>query len=228
MESSLYWEPHAVSRSWVLRECQPLVQVMSKGRPITCFLMYLNLDISLRTMVGNRDVPSRNNVMAFSFMLPNLEEIDLSYARVPGNILLRACRHCSKLRRIEWNGSRREIDIQGASISLYSKTEELYLDNSVLYTLGASARELHSAERGDQNGLNLYMFCLCSCLERLSIKNVTWFDEHNRAEEGPISQEMLIKMVRHHPTLRWLRSDLTEENIAMLKQERPEITFVSK
>jgi hypothetical protein len=38
---------------------------------------------------------------------------------------------------------------------------------------------------------------------------------------------MLIKMVRLHPTLRWLRSDLSEENVAMLKQERPEITFVS-
>jgi hypothetical protein len=27
--------------------------------------------------------------------------------------------------------------------------------------------------------------------------------------------------------LRWLCSDLTEENVTMLKQERPEITFVS-
>ena len=44
----------------------------------------------------------------------------------------------------------------------------------------------------------------------------------------PVRQEMLIKMVRLHPTLRWLRSDLTKENIAMLQQERPEITFVSK
>lgn len=39
--------------------------------------------------------------------------------------------------------------------------------------------------------------------------------------------EMLIKMVRLHPTLRWLRSDLTEENVAMLKQERPDQTFLS-
>ena len=48
-------------------------------------------------------------------------------------------------------------------------------------------------------------------------------------EEGHVvSQAMLIKMVRNHPTLRWLRSDLTEENITMLQRERPDITFVSE
>jgi hypothetical protein len=36
-----------------------------------------------------------------------------------------------------------------------------------------------------------------------------------------VSQEMLIKMVRNHPALRWLWSNLLEENIAMqLQQER--------
>jgi len=43
-----------------------------------------------------------------------------------------------------------------------------------------------------------------------------------------IPQDMLMKMVRHHPTLRWLRSDLTPENVAILQQERPDITFVSE
>jgi hypothetical protein len=36
-------------------------------------------------------------------------------------------------------------------------------------------------------------------------------------ERHVVSQEMLIKVVRNDPTLRWLRSDLSEEeNIAML------------
>jgi hypothetical protein len=45
-----------------------------------------------------------------------------------------------------------------------------------------------------------------------------------------VTQELLIKMVRRliAPTLRWLRSDLTQENIVLLQQERPGITFVSE
>ena len=64
----------------------------------------------------------------------------------------------------------------------------------------------------------------------LSIKNATWCEWEDRRSDFPrafpVTQEMLIKMVRHHPTLRWLRSDLTEENIAMLQHECPEVTFV--
>ena len=37
-----------------------------------------------------------------------------------------------------------------------------------------------------------------------------------------------MKMVRLHPTLKWLRSDLTAENVAILQQERPDVTFVSE
>lgn len=39
-------------------------------------------------------------------------------------------------------------------------------------------------------------------------------------------QGVLVNMVRRHSSLRWLRSDLSAENIYMLRQERPEITFV--
>jgi hypothetical protein len=39
----------------------------------------------------------------------------------------------------------------------------------------------------------------------------------------PVSQELLIKMVRRYPALRWLRRDLTQGNIAMHQQERPDI-----
>jgi len=38
---------------------------------------------------------------------------------------------------------------------------------------------------------------------------------------------MLMEMVvGKHSSLLWLRSDLMEENIARMKQERPDITFV--
>jgi hypothetical protein len=38
---------------------------------------------------------------------------------------------------------------------------------------------------------------------------------------------MIMKMVRRHPALKWLRSDLAE-NVSILQQERPDITFASK
>jgi hypothetical protein len=38
---------------------------------------------------------------------------------------------------------------------------------------------------------------------------------------------MLIKMVRNNRTLQWLRSDLLAENVAMLQQERPDVTLIS-
>jgi hypothetical protein len=61
----------------------------------------------------------------------------------------------------------------------------------------------------------------------MSIINATWAAIDPEATQ-PVSQEKLVKMVQNHPALCWLRSDLTDENIAMLQQERPEFTFVSK
>lgn len=49
----------------------------------------------------------------------------------------------------------------------------------------------------------------------------------NVPDTEPIPQGMLMKMVRNLSRLRWLRSDLSPENIAILHQERPEVTFVS-
>jgi hypothetical protein len=84
----------------------------------------------------------------------------------------------------------------------------------------------HNWEEEPTNGdLNFYMYMYCNRLERLSVKNVTSRLLHE--EEQPVSQAMIIKFVRHTPTLRWLRSDLTEENVAMLQQERPDVTFVT-
>ena len=77
---------------------------------------------------------------------------------------------------------------------------------------------------------HLYLLYYCKNLERLSIniKDATWYTDGNPTETFSISQEMIIKMVRNNRGLRWLRSDLTAENVAMLQQERPDITFVTE
>jgi hypothetical protein len=44
--------------------------------------------------------------------------------------------------------------------------------------------------------------------------------------DKPISHGMRMKFVRFTLTLRWLQSDLTEENVEMLRKEWPDIYFV--
>jgi hypothetical protein len=83
----------------------------------------------------------------------------------------------------------------------------------------------HKTRFDGRNGSDLLM--ICKALERLSIKNSTWCLWENPNEKSPVSQDMLIKMVRNHQTLQWFRSNaLSADNVAMLQQERPEITFV--
>ncbi len=66
-------------------------------------------------------------------------------------------------------------------------------------------------------------------LERVSIKGVTVEDQviGVGSERQPLSQEAIVQFVRNTPSLRWLRSDLTEQNVAMLQKDRPEMTLVS-
>jgi len=73
-------------------------------------------------------------------------------------------------------------------------------------------------------------------LECLSLRNVTYFtirgDDIYQLENPttvlPIPQQELIRVVRNAPpSLKWFWSDLTLDNITMLKKERPGIEFVS-
>jgi hypothetical protein len=59
-------------------------------------------------------------------------------------------------------------------------------------------------------------------LERVSLRNAKVdFDGLNQI----LPQYGLLKFVRNTPTLRWFRSDLSPENVAILQAERPEVTF---
>jgi hypothetical protein len=66
-------------------------------------------------------------------------------------------------------------------------------------------------------------------LERVTLKHAEYLDCYNvdlndlRWKELP--QEALIKFVRRSPKLRWFCSDLTQDNIAILKETRPEVEF---
>jgi hypothetical protein len=108
---------------------------------------------------------------------------------------------------------------------------DLCLDNTHFVT-NIDSQESYSVEQAGQNRENRYMFMACPCLEHLRIKDATWHNPWKPRQPGggggPVTHAMLIKMVRRHPTPKWLRSDFSKENIAMFYQERPDITFVSE
>jgi hypothetical protein len=132
--------------------------------------------------------------------------------------------HCPNVVRIRWQGSKGTFLNGNFRGDDSCHPTELHLDDSVFCGDGGGAAEV--LRNYESNESPAYMLRFCYRLERVSIKNSSW-TFFNR-EVHPVSQAMLIKMVRNHPALRWLRSDLTEENVAMLQKERPDITFVTE
>jgi hypothetical protein len=62
-------------------------------------------------------------------------------------------------------------------------------------------------------------------LERVTLKHAEYQSSSTFNNWIELPQEALIKFVRHTPNLRWFCSDLTQENIAILKDKRPEVEF---
>jgi hypothetical protein len=142
--------------------------------------------------------------------------------------------------RLTWKGGL--LGMEGNAFKDSSRLTELFLDGCKFefthyghhpdtnYDIHRMVRGWFSEEPIHDVTPNRYILRHLQHLERLSMKGATWSISYRgiAAAIEPIPQEMLMKMVRHHPTLRWLRSDLSEANVAILQQERPEITFVTE
>lgn len=164
-----------------------------------------------------------SNILGF---LPNLREIDISGVRAPELGLADDFQNrCPNLACITATNSKNIIHLSGWDIENAENLTELYLDGALVRSPQNHGFVTLSFESAD---LENFLFRYCGSLQRLSIKNTTWaWSRTPQAQRQPISQNMLMKMVKRHQNLRWLRSDLSEENIEILKRERPEITFVS-
>jgi len=163
-------------------------------------------------------------MLGLSLVLPNVKDLDFSFVSGHSSAFCLISRNIPRLQRLSWKGCMDSQDLNGLLLKEFACLTELNLDDSHFYSLEDNVEELWTEPAEGQQ--NIYMFMHCSRLERLSIKGAIWNPETGVNDvDQPFSQEMLIKMVRHHPTLRWLRSDLSEANVAILKQERPEITF---
>ena len=63
-------------------------------------------------------------------------------------------------------------------------------------------------------------------LVRVNIRNVQVDYDLSGSKNDRLLEDFIVQFARSTPTLRWLKSDLSDENIAMLKKERPEVTSV--
>jgi len=173
------------------------------------------LDVSAPPPVKGDGPRVTIDLVSIGHILPNLREVQMNHVNTYSCVVTAMCRDCPNLTSVKWNGCK-EILLPPQGVHL----TELHLDGCLIAAIDGSSfrKDLFDKEN--------YMWNNCPRLERLSIKNTSW---HLRFQPSqPITQAHLIKLVRYHPSLRWLRSDLTDENIAMLRTERPEVTLVNQ
>lgn len=179
-----------------------------------------SLDVSF-----NHDSSSRNvknaPMKALSLVLPNLTEIDLSYMQATQSVIQAFCKNCPNLNRVTWKGSRSSLFLSGQDFKDARNLTELFMDDTIFYDGGIPFRFW-----GEVPTHAISMFSHCRWLERVSIKGISVASFQGTRDA--VTDEMIAKFVRRTPTLRWLRSDLSGDYIAILKQERPEVTFISE
>jgi hypothetical protein len=173
-----------------------------------------------------------------SNILPNLHEVDFSNIGIGiGYMILKEfSNQCPLLEKVTSNNNPNLYHISGFEMRASNNLKEINMNNSdfIIYA--------HEREISDLNNYpDTFMFhhC-CKALERVSIRNMKCGhifdifgdddDDDDEDEEQKLifTQNVLIKFVRNAPpTLHWFRSDLTQDNMTMLRMERPGIELLN-
>ena len=119
--------------------------------------------------------------------------------------------------------------LNGNNLRFCNNLKEIYVDHSSLNCIGSRQKDQISDLN---NHHDIFMFHRCSkALERVSIRNMKFkgfLSEDDNYDDEDFKQNVLIKFVRNAPpTLYWFRSDLTPDNIVMLRMERPGIELLN-
>jgi hypothetical protein len=184
------------------------------------------LDLSFPSNALKKDTMLKVCIPALlTFVMPCLQEIDLSNANVTESALRYFAYECPVLEKVTWNNHFSNTSMSGKALNTCRCLKEIYMDDSVFtYDFGES-----QAIHAPAEWLNYCIFFHCNAkLERVSLKNAKCREPRFGSSPGPTQtfpQIGLIKFVRNTPSLRWFRSDLSSENVAILQVERPEVTF---
>ena len=137
------------------------------------------------------------------------------------------------LEKITWHNIDRKqsaIEIYGSDMKQATNLKHIYMDGSVFDVWYDERYQMSDLENDEHSDIFLFHGLSSKLLERVSIRNAKWdFVQWREGTNVPvIPQNALIKFVRNAPTsLRWFRSDLTEDNMNMLRSERPGIELVN-
>lgn len=139
---------------------------------------------------------------AFGRLLPNVEILDVSYA----DEITMICNledSFPGLRVLSANESGMEIFLEGSVLRRWQSLRELNVQGQKLYK-DSSMR-----------------YGLPPHIERLDIRYLRGYLDDN------VKNSDIMDLLRHTPTLRWLRCDASKKDLVLMKQERPDVTIVN-
>jgi hypothetical protein len=165
--------------------------------------------------------------------LPNLVHLTVSHSLIAHSAPKVVSQFCANLDSLTWRNQDaspflfrldldtvrlRSVDMDGTAFYLFSFS-----------SAGDGITDLFNDDDEGGRGASRCIFHRCvDQLERVSLRNATYYGYGDRvADAKSIPQRGLIEFVRRATNLRWFRSDLTPENVAMLRRERPDVTFAS-
>jgi hypothetical protein len=169
---------------------------------------------------------------SLSKILPKVRELDFSRSHV---ILLRQISwNCPLLEKITAdNLVDMSFTLDGHDMGFCNNLKEIYMDHSSFCYVRSSRENVEQWDFFNKHEIFMFHYC-CKALERVSVRNMKFKDlssddEDDDGDPGEdFTQNSLIKFVRNAPpSLHWFRSDLTPDNITMLRMERPGIEFLN-
>ena len=184
-----------------------------------------------------------------SYLLPSLRELTFANMFIHPRAVALFFENCSRLEKLTYYNNNQIIEshqgslygfifLDGTILRAGKNLRELYMDNTNFVINNYEFYCMADLENDDERVSKTFLFheCGSKVLERVSIRKAGVRVESYGDREIlgpvddmviPIPQAALIKFIRNAPTtMRWFRSNLTQENIQMLQQERPKIEFV--
>lgn len=155
--------------------------------------------------------------LILSLLFPNLYEITLNCLPLTVLGISLIAEGNKALRVVRWERSIIwPISDQATSyMRAFQNIAELYLDGSrMVFCWELDQDRLWTfLEEGNKN------------IQKVSVRGTQVY--RRDGQFTLMSQESMMKFVRSTSTLRWFRSHLTQENIAILKKDRPDVEFVN-
>jgi hypothetical protein len=166
-----------------------------------------------------------NSILITTYALadsfPNLREADFSNTGVDNECLRRFSENCPLLEKITIHNNDAGIGMWGYAMKASNNLKEIHMDNSKFHIWN----KITISDLNNHQDIFMFHEC-CKALERFSVRNIKY--RYVSDDEKLFTQNVLIKFVRNAPpTLRWLRSDLTPDNMTMLRIERPGIELLN-